>query len=122
MLGGMNVHHPIPDAPVEEEDFFDMANLRPKSTGLPMTVWVSHKGHARHDARVKVCRTPGDRMDVDDLAVVGIRPQPTLIEGPLDTQSLRLVEQWIVLNAETLIGYWDGEIDTADLIQGLQRL
>jgi hypothetical protein len=118
----MNVHQPIPDAPVEEEDFFDMANLRPKTTGLPMTVWVSYRGHARHDARVKVCQTPGDRMDVDDLAVVGIRPEPTLIEGTLDAANLKLVQQWIALNTETLIGYWDGEIDTADMIQGLQRL
>ncbi|RYG08889.1 MAG: DUF4160 domain-containing protein [Caulobacteraceae bacterium] len=118
----MNVHQPRPDTPLEEEDFFDMANLRPKSTGLPMTVWVSHRGRARHDARVKVCRTPGDRMDVDDLAVVGIRPTATLIDGPLDPASLKLIQRWIALNESVLIGYWNGDLDTAEMIQGLEPL
>jgi hypothetical protein len=118
----MNVHQPIPEAPVEEEDFFLMSNLRPKDTGLPMVVWVSNRGHARHDARVKVCRTPGDRIDVDDLAVVGVRPVPTLIEGPLDAASLKLVQQWISLNEAALIGYWNGELGTVEFAQSLIRL
>jgi hypothetical protein len=118
----MIVHQPISNAPVEEEDFFLMSNLRPKHTGLPMVVWVSNRGHARHDARVKVCRTPGDRIDVDDMAVVGIRPSPTLIEGPLDNVSLELVQQWIALNEAVLIAYWDGELDTVEMIQSLKKL
>ena len=35
-----------------DEDFFDMANLPPEVTGLPMVVWVSQRGRARHAARV----------------------------------------------------------------------
>ncbi|MDY6924506.1 MAG: hypothetical protein SWI22_11170 [Pseudomonadota bacterium] len=99
-----------------------MSNLRPKHTGLPMTVWVSHRGHARHDARLKVCRKPGDRIDIDDMAVVGIRPTPTLIEGPLDGASLKLLQQWIGLNEAALIGHWDGDLDTVELLQKLKRL
>jgi len=99
-----------------------MSNLRPKHTGLPMVVWVSHRGRARHDARVKVCRTPGDRIDIDDMAVVGIRPTPALIEGPLDAASLKLVQTWIALNEATLIGYWDGDLDTVEMLQRLQRI
>lgn len=37
---------------------FEMSNLFPKHTGLPFTVWISVKGGARHDVRVKVSRTP----------------------------------------------------------------
>ena len=29
------------DVPGEPEDLFEMANLYPSTTGLPMTVWVS---------------------------------------------------------------------------------
>jgi hypothetical protein len=118
----MNVHQPIPEVPVEEEDFFLMSNLRPKHTGLPMNVWVSHKGHARHDARVKVSRMPGDKIDIEDMAVVGVRPTPTLIEGQLDSASLRQVQRWIVLNEAVLIGFWDGELDTVEMLEGLKRL
>lgn len=118
----MNVHQPIPETPAEEEDFFLMSNLRPKHTGLPMVVWVSNRGNARHDARVKVCRKPGDRIDVDDMAVVGIRPAPTLIEGPLDNASLKLVQDWIRLNEATLISYWNSELDSIDLGLALKKI
>jgi len=118
----MNVHQPTPETPSEEVDLFEMANLYPKHTGLPMTVWVSSRGRARHDARVKVCRSRGDRMDIDDTAVVGIRPTPTLIEGPLPAADLKIVQQWIALNAETLIGYWEGTIDTVELVQALKKV
>jgi hypothetical protein len=118
----MNVHHPAPDTPPEEVDLFEMANLYPRHTGLPMTVWVSPKGHARHDARVKVCRAHGDRMDVDDIATVSVRPEPELIHGPLPTADLKLVQAWIQLNSDALIGYWNGELDTVDLSRALKTL
>ncbi len=48
-----------------EPDFFAMANLFPASTGLPMVIWVSERGHTRHDVRIKVCQTHGTlRNDV----------------------------------------------------------
>lgn len=118
----MNLHKPIPGAPVEEEDFFGMSNLRPRHTGLPMVVWVSHRGRARHDARVKVSRTAGDRIEIDDMAVVGVRPTPALIEGQLDANSLKLVQEWITLNQATLLDYWDGKLDTVEMLQNLKRI
>jgi len=64
-------------------DLFRIANLFPRTTGLPMTVWVSPRGRARHDARVKVCLAHGPRMDVSNTAVVRIRPQPRPLRGQL---------------------------------------
>jgi len=37
---------------------FEMANLRPERTGLPFVVFISQKGGARHNVRVKVARGP----------------------------------------------------------------
>ena len=62
---------------------YEMTNLYPRDTGLPMTVWVSPRARARHDARVKVCRTRGDNMEPTNLAVVAIRPTPRVVHGPL---------------------------------------
>ena len=42
---------------------FVMANLSPRMTGLPMTVWVSPRGNARHDVRIKVNTTHGNQND-----------------------------------------------------------
>ncbi len=76
-----------------------------------MAVWVSPRGHARHDARIKVCLTPG-RMDIGDTAVVGIRLVPWLIEGDLPPADLHAVSRWVALNEAALIEFWNEDIDT----------
>jgi hypothetical protein len=50
------------DAPVEPEDLFEVANLYPSTTALPMTVWVSPRGNAEHDVRVRVNITDGNQL------------------------------------------------------------
>ena len=57
-----------------DEDFFLMANLFPADTGLAMVVWVSERGHARHDVRIKVNQSHGTRMLPGNLATVAVRP------------------------------------------------
>lgn len=118
----MNIHQPAPETPLEEEGLFEIANLYLTHTGLPMTVWVGVKGGARHDVRVKVCRTHGNQMDIHDTAVVSVRPTPELIEGPLRTADLETVQAWIALNAEVLIGHRDGMLDSIDLAQALKKI
>ena len=99
-----------------------MANLFPRTTGLPMTVWVSPRGNARHDVRVKVNMTRGNQMTVSHTAVVGVRPAPHLIAGQLSPDDLQAVFDWLSLNANALVEYWEGRIDTIQLSQALQRL
>ena len=56
-----------------------------------MTVWVSPRGNARHDIRVKVNMTHGDRMDIANTAVVAVRPAPRIVAGqlsPADAQAV----------------------------------
>src|ERR1041384_506167 len=38
----------------DDGGLFEMANLFSKHTGLPFVVWISYRGAARHDVRVKV--------------------------------------------------------------------
>jgi hypothetical protein len=110
------------DAKVEwEPALFEMANLYPRTTGLPMTVWASPRGHAQHDAWIKVCRTPGGRIDADNTAVVAVRPQPRLVQGYLPADQLAAVSAWVARNMPALVAYWDGGIDTAEFIGRLQR-
>lgn len=92
-----------------------MANLFPATTGLPMTVWISPRGSARYDVRVRVNFTHGNQMNAADTPVVGVRPTPHLLSGRLSTAGRRAVFEWILLNAAALIEYWDGHIDTIRL-------
>jgi hypothetical protein len=109
-------------ARTESNDTFEMANLYPRDTGLPMTIWVSPRGRARHDARVKVCLTPGDRMDATNTAVVAIRPVPRLISGALPARDFDLVTRWVAGNTDALIDYWNGTLSTVEFVQRMRRL
>jgi hypothetical protein len=106
----------------EAEAPYEMANLTPRMTGLPMVVWVSHRGRARHDVRVKVQQAHGRRMSLGNTASVAVRPTPHLAAGQLSAADLRAVSEWIQLNEAVIVGYWDGTIDTGELIQQLQPL
>src|SRR6516165_3019018 len=106
----------------DDRDLFEMANLYPDTTGLPMTVWVSPRGAARHDVRVKVNMTHGNQMNIANTAVVGVRPMPCVISGQLSPADAQAVYQWVTLNANALVAYWEGRIDTAQMIHALEPL
>jgi len=104
----------------EDLDFFLMANLTFKLTGLPFVVWISPRGNARHDVRVKV--SPGPRA-ISDMTTVAIRPEIRVIEGQMKTQDFALLSQWIQLNRDVLIRYWDGDIEfTEDAIAAIRSI
>ena len=105
-----------------EDDPYTMANLRPAFTGLPMVVWVSERGNAQHDVRVKVCRIHGNAIQFNNTASVGVRPQPRLMAGNLSPPDLQAVSRWVTLNADPIVAYWDGIIDTSELMQRLRPL
>ena len=111
-----------PDAE-NEEDFFDMANLSPTLTGLPMVVWISERGHARHDARVKVSLVHGRRAHPDQTASVSVRPAVDVVAGPpLDPHDLARVRRWIELNRDAILAYWNGDLLTDEAIARLVAL
>jgi hypothetical protein len=110
------------EADKEQLDFFLMANLRPATTGLPMVVWVSERGLARHDVRVKVSTVHGPRLQYANMATVAVRPAPRLVGGHLSATDLQAISEWIRLNEAALGAYWDSQIDTAELIQRLRPL
>jgi hypothetical protein len=98
---------------------FDMANLRPERTGLPFVVFISQKGGARHDVRVKLAR--GAKVRLSDMITVAVRPTPRIIRGRLNTQEFDLVRRWIELNMDILVDYWNGDIEyTEDALAAIR--
>jgi len=107
-------------ATADSDDIFFMTNLSPRMTGLPMAVWVSPRGNARHDVRIKVNTTHGNRMTIEDTSVVAVRPAPRVVAGRLTPEDRRLVADWVRLNFEAIIGYWDNQIDTGQFLERLK--
>lgn len=99
---------------------FEMANLFPKHTGLPFVVWISVRGGARHDVRVKVSRNA--KAMPDEMISVAVRPEVHIIEGSMPSEDWGLLCRWIQLNRETLVSYWNGDIDTQDALESLVKV
>ena len=112
-------HEPVT---TDTEDIFFMTNLSPRMTGLQMSVWVSPRGNARHDVRIKANMTHGSQMTIDNTAVVAVRPTPRVLAGRLSPSDLRAVTDWIRLNYEAIIAYWDEQLDTGQFIERLKVL
>jgi hypothetical protein len=102
------------------EELFEMANVRPEAPGLPFVVWISEKGRARHDVRVKV--SPGPRVR-EFAASVSVRPGVEVVAGALPDRDLDLLRAWIELNRDVIVRYWDGDIVyTEDALAALKPL
>jgi hypothetical protein len=98
---------------------FEMANLRSERTGLPFVVFISQKGGARHDVRIKLARAP--KVRPSEMYTVALRPAPRLIRGRLSTQEFDLVRKWIELNMDVLLDYWNGDIEyTEDVLSAIK--
>lgn len=107
--------------PIIIENMFEMSNLSPKQTNLPTIVWVSVKGNAKHSPRVKVVTSPG-RYKEDDTATVTISDNPELVDGKIDNKYLKPAKEWIILNKDVLIDYWNYKLFTDELIERLKKL
>ena len=129
----MAKHQPLSDTPTdvtakrrpgvaegepEGQASYEMANLRPERTGLPFVVFISQKGGARHDLRVKVARSA--KVRPSEMVSVAIRPSIRVVRGELDPRDLSLLTRWIDLNRNTLSEYWNGDIEyTEDAIAAI---
>jgi hypothetical protein len=100
---------------------FELANLRPERTGLPFVVFVSQKGGARHDVRIKLARAP--RVRASEMITVALRPVPRVVRGRIAGREFDLVRKWIELNEDVLVRYWNGAIEyTEDMMDAVRPL
>jgi hypothetical protein len=104
-----------------EDELFEMANLRPESTGLPFIVWISPGLNSQHDIQVKVSRTPRPRAEMTSVA---LRPVLSVTDGPpLTRDEIGVLQRWVSLNWQPLLDFWEGRIEyTEDVIARLRRI
>jgi hypothetical protein len=101
---------------------YEMANLRPETTGLPFVVWISQRAGARHDVHVKVAHSP-KLKDPADLGTYALRPLRHVEGPPLPSAEEDLLQKWVELNQQALIDFWDAKIEyTEDVLKLLKRI
>lgn len=97
--------------------------LVPSQTGLPMAVWITENDGYQHDVRVKVSPIHGGRGSWRTAPSLGVRPHPREIApGSLPGTDVAIVSQWIELNRDAIVAFWNGALDTGEVLTKLQRL
>jgi hypothetical protein len=105
-----------------EDECYAMANLSPRMTGLARHVFVSPRTGS-HDVRIKVSSAPGKNTLPVGGAVIGLRPRVHHVAGPaLPAAVMTELERWVALNLAALVAYWDGDIDTGELLAALKPI
>jgi hypothetical protein len=104
----------------DPEDLFEMANLRPKYTGLPMVIWVSERGRTQHGPRIKVSRVRGDKIDPHNTVTMTIEDNPQVIGEGISGKDLVVLRRFIRSNKHVLLSYWNREIDTGELFEKIK--
>jgi len=103
-----------------DEDLFLMSNLSPKKTGLPFVVWISPKGGAKHDIRVKISRGPN--ATPSEMRTVALRPDLHVIgKGDLAPRERDLLREWVKLNFDALLAFWEGGIEYTEDVLDILR-
>jgi hypothetical protein len=100
----------------QDEDLYLMSNVQPHESGLPFVVYISEK-QGRHDVRVKVGKPP------NFTASVSVQPDIKVVAGKLSERELALVRQWIELNRDVIIAYWEGKMASSrDVLNALKSI
>ena len=62
----------------------------------------------------------GSKVQPSEMVSVAIRPDIRVVEGHMSASDLALLSRWIQLNYDTLLKYWEGDVDTKDAVDGIE--
>ena len=92
-----------------------MVNLHQEDTGIDTIIWVDHNW-------------PNQKPFIMALTSLGkvsisIEDEPKVLEPDILTDDISAVIQWIRLNKDVLLDYWNEELyPTAQLLQQIKKL
>jgi hypothetical protein len=105
-------------APIDEED---LSSLRKNRTGVDNTIWVSPK-LASHAPRIKIAIDPPDSLTAGGKTATMTIHQPHVVTGErVPTHIIKQAEAFIDLNHDVLLRFWNGEIDTSEMLEQIQK-
>jgi hypothetical protein len=102
------------EATTREEVIADMVSYRKNVTGLDNTIFISVK-FPQHAPRIKVAVDPPTHIDpFGSSASVSIH-DGSVVAGKLPAHVVESVREFVALNREALLDYWEKHIDTDEL-------
>src|SRR5262250_1169365 len=101
-------------SPAEEELLDEFLTYRKNVTGVDNTIFISPKGNTRHAPRIKVAVDPIDSVDPRSKTA-SIAIADGAVAGDIPRRALDQAREFIALNRDVLLDYWDYRIDTDEL-------
>jgi hypothetical protein len=112
----------ISDDLAERELLEEMVSFRKNVTGVANTIFISPKGFTQHAPRIKLAIDPPDSIDPrGETASVAI-DSGDVVAGDVPTELSKEVRQFIELNRDVLLDYWNYLADTEELRERLKSI
>jgi hypothetical protein len=109
-------------ATLADQEAEDMVSLTPQETGVQNTVFVSTKGYAQHAPRIKIAIDPPDSFSATSKSASMALHDFKVTGEHVPVHIARQAEQFIELNREALLDYWDCRIPTAELLRRIRPI
>jgi NAD(P)H-dependent FMN reductase len=112
----------ISDELAERELLEEMVSFRKKVTGVDNTIFISPKGFTRHAPRIKLAIDPSDSIDPRGTTASVAIDSGEVVAGDVPADLLKQVRQFIELNHDVLLDYWNYLADTEELRERLKSI
>jgi hypothetical protein len=98
------------DGTASENEGFHLASFRKNTTGVDHTIWLSTRGGPL--PCIRVASDQPDSLDhAGKVAHVAVH-DGSVVEGDMPAEALEQVQEFIKLNRDAVMRYWNDEIDT----------
>ena len=100
----------------------EMANLSKQSTSLPVIVYVSDSRGVNHGPRIKCNSGYGNWTGQSFTITIDNAPRVIGKVGDIKQSDVETLKDWVMLNAEHLLKYWNLEYGIAELLAAIRSV
>lgn len=104
---------------------YEMANIRPEESGLPVVIWVMPKtGNEKHNARIKVERNYGNKAKNDTFSLSIDKENPQIVagdKGNLSNKDVELIKLFVINNYTALMSLWNDNISPFQFVSKIRK-
>jgi hypothetical protein len=100
----------------------EMASFRKDTTGIENTIFISPRAGAQHAALIKIAIDPPHTLNPRCQSASVAIADGEITEGDVPPPIRKQVQQFIDLNRDALVDYWEYRIDTGQLTRRLRAI
>ena len=108
------------------QSLVEMVDLSKNLTNLPVIVWVDGPRNVPHGDRIKFANDYTNKLTGVELIPMKINdgkvPEKLQHKVKIKNKDVDLVSQWLSLNAELILKYMHGDVNTEDFLKGIQKV